>query len=279
MYVICLSHDIDALEHPYSSLRGLLRSAGHRGTWRLLLDYLSRKPSARSNPYDTFDKILDLERLYKAKSTFFAPPVNNVANISYVRRVRDSGWEVGLHGISGSHLSACKVVEQKEILEEILGSKISGIRQHRLDLMIPRTFEFERAAGFSYDSSYFPPRYGRERMYCPLTVVEGLIEIPLAFMDSDFSEMTLTNGIERTWKRIERILEEYRQNEGVCTVLWHPHAFYDEKNDFHKAYYRHFKGFAELYEKILEYGSKNSDKMCGCLEVARSPRTPKKSMW
>lgn len=245
------------------------------------MNYLTRKPSARSNPYDTFDKILDLEKRYRAKSTFFAPPVNWEVNINYVRKLRDSGWEVALHAAGGSHVSVCKLVEQKEILEKILGSEVFGVRQHRLDLMIPRTFEFERASGFKYDSSYFPPRYARERMYRPFVAVEGLVEIPLAFMDSDFSEMTLTrsNGIERTWKRIERILEEYRRNEGVCTVLWHPHAFYDEKNDFHKAYYTHFKGFTELYERILEYGSKNSDKMCGCLEVLRSSRTLRRSMW
>lgn len=281
MFLICLTHDIDQLEHPFSSFRGLAKGVLDAQTAKLAINYLAGKPSARKNPYDTFDRILELEHKYNATSTFFVVPADNYVNRNCIHKLSAAGSEIALHSIGLSYASPSQLMLQKRIIEKLLGSEIIGARSHRLDLMIPRTFEFQRSCGFKYDASYFPPRYGNKRLYAPFFGVEGLLELPLAFMDSDFAEMPAmgSGGVKAAWRAVERVLEEYRKNEGICTILWHPPAFYDEKNDFHKLRYGHFRGFERLYEMILQYGTDNCDEMCSCVEVMKRWKPTEESMW
>ncbi len=250
-------------------------------TSKVALHYLTGRFEARKNPYDTFDRILGLERRYGATSTFFAVPQETAAMSECLQKLRASGSDIALHGINGILQTPSELLRQKRIIERCLGADIDGIRNHRLELMIPRVFEFQRHSGFKYDSSFFAPRYGGKRQYTPFYAVDGLLEIPLAFMDSDFSQMTLSgpDGVNEVWKRIERVMDEYRRNEGVCTILWHPHAFYDDGNEMHRLHYKAFQGFQKLYEMILQYGSENSDKMCSCIEVLKRWKAPAETMW
>jgi hypothetical protein len=281
MFLICLTHDIEQLTPPYSTLGHIAAGALAAKTRRLVLDYVMGKESARKNPYDTFQDMLELERQYDATSTFFATPSVGVLSSSRLTELNRTGSEVALHGIGESSRSVHELLRQKKALETVIDMEISGIRQHSLDIMIPRTFDFYKVAGFRYDATYFPPRYGQKRIYTPFFAVEGLVEFPLAFMDSDFSDMASigSDALNKTWGRIERILEEYRRNEGVCTILWHPHAFFDEKNDFHRLFYMHFRGFRELYERILRYGSENSDRMCTCRDALSACEIKDSPMW
>jgi peptidoglycan/xylan/chitin deacetylase (PgdA/CDA1 family) len=281
MFLICLTHDIEALMPPFSTFGQIAAGAIVGKTRKLVFDYVMGKESARKNPYDTFGEILELERRYNATSTFFATPSVGVLGSPRLSELARTGAEIALHGVALSSRSIPELLKQKKALESAIGTQVSGIRQHSLDIMIPRTFDFYKVAGFRYDASYFPPRYGQKRMYSPFLAVEELVEFPLAFMDSDFADMATTgsNALNRTWARIEHILEEYRRNEGVCTILWHPHAFFDEKNDFHKLFYDHFRGFKELYERILKYGYENSDRMCSCQEALSKCQVNAVPMW
>jgi|GEM_PF-5262116 len=281
MFLICLTHDIDQLEHPFSSTLGLAHGLFNSAKMRIALRYLAGVASARKNPYDTYDRILDLEKKYGATSTFFVVPAQSKANAECLARLRAARTEVALHNIGTSYISPSELARQKNVIEKFLGSEISGVRSHRLDLMIPRTFEFQKHCGFKYDSSFFPPRYGNKRIYTPFPATDGLLELPLAFMDSDFQEMAMVgpDALQKTWTRIERILEDYRRRQGVCTILWHPTAFYDDGCELHNLNYQHFKGFDKLYEMILEYGSTKSDRMCGCLEAIEHWKGSEESMW
>jgi peptidoglycan/xylan/chitin deacetylase (PgdA/CDA1 family) len=279
MFLICLTHDIEGVDHPYSSTKGIIRGLTNKDSSRTALHYLIGRSTAKKNPYDTFDRILDLEGRYGATSTFFSVPLNTLGFSTCLRKLRAAGSEIGLHGVGGRFVGASEFIRQKKVVETLLGEDVIGVRNHSLELMIPRTFEFQKLAGFKYDASYFPPRYGDKRRYAPFMAVDGIAELPLAFMDSDFQEMTSLASVEKTWNRIERVLDEYRRNEGVCTVLWHPHAFYDENNEIHRLRYRVFKEFDKLYEMILKYGSENSDKMCGCAEILKLWDRPEEIEW
>jgi peptidoglycan/xylan/chitin deacetylase (PgdA/CDA1 family) len=281
MFLICLTHDIEQLTPPFSTLGRLAAGVLTRKTRRLAIDYVMGKESARKNPYDTFQEILELERRYNATSTFFATPSVGVLSSPRLAELTRGGSEVALHGIGLSSRSVPELLRQKIALETAIDTEVSGIRQHSLDIMIPRTFDFYRVAGFRYDASYFPPRFGQKRIYTPFFAVDGLVEFPLALMDSDFEDMASigSDALNKTWVRIEQILDEYRRNEGVCTILWHPHAFYDETNDFHKLFYGHFQGFKELYEKILRYGSENSDRVCTCRDALSACEIKESPMW
>jgi len=263
MFLICLTHDIEALDHPFWSQRGILRGLQNGRTRKIALDYLRGNSAATQNPFDTFDTILEMERNHGATSTFFSLPFASSRNLYRLKELGDQA-EIGLHGMGESFRLLSALKQQKATLESTIGRSVTGIRMHMLSLAIPRTFDFEKQAGLTYDATYLPPRFGQKRIYHPFLAVDGLLEIPLSVTDSDYGEM----GPEKTWERIEAVLDEHRKNEGVCTILWHPHSFYDEKCAFHRLQYKHLEGFKDVYERILQYGENHADEMCSCIRVA-----------
>jgi peptidoglycan/xylan/chitin deacetylase (PgdA/CDA1 family) len=282
---------VEAYYHPYSGSKiGLVYHLIKTKNKSLVVDYILGKGSARKNPFDTFDKITGIEKKYNAKSTFFFLKRGGGSDYNFsdtpvknrIKKLDEEGFEIALHGSYESVNSIKNLYNEKKQLEEVLGKHVIGIRQHGLKLMIPRTFESQRFCGFKYDSSYSPPKYSKKRMYKPFYAVEGLLEIPLTFMDSDWQYMTLKNyngSLDKTWSRIKLILDECKSREQVCTILWHPHAFYDENCDYYPMYYSHFKGFTELYERILEYGKENEAKMCTGREVFEDWRETNEIWW
>lgn len=257
MFTICLTHDVEMIYHPYKKINflySLLKSgciSGH-------INYIKGKKSALLNPYDTIERIKKIETRYHARSTFFFLNkgyggsdyhFSDTRIKEMINNLHLEGWEVALHGTFASYNSLPILKIEKTELEQESHTKVIGIRQHGLRLEIPRTFAFQKACGFSYDSSYFPPKYAEKRCFKPFCAVDGLLEIPLVMMDSDWEYMThdkYHGCIENVWNRIKKILTEGKVRDGVCTILWHPHAFYTDGCECHKNMYSHFKGFGEV---------------------------------
>jgi len=278
MFTICLTHDVDAYYSPFSYEKILSTLIKVKPVSHILQNYPDWK-TRFSNPYDTFERILEMETDYHAKSTFFfLNKGKGGSNYNFsddpIKKIfvmlDKRGWEIALHGSYNSINNPKNLFNDKKELESIIGKKVDGIRLHGLHLRIPQTFEHQRLCGFLYDTSYFGPKYGRKRINKPFYCIDGLLEIPITFMDSDWQFMTderYNGSIDKTWNRIKQILDYCKTNEFVCTILWHPHTFYNENCALSKKHYSHFKGFAEIYQMILEYGETNNAKMCPCIDV------------
>lgn len=269
MFTICLTHDVDAY-YPNNYIGFISRLIGRRDM-NLTRDILSR--ISPENPFDTFDKIVSMEKDFNATSTFFFLQHANKTDSGYnfedkpirnlIQKISKSGFEVSLHGSRFSFTDRTMLLEQKSRLEQVLGKEIYGNRQHFLNLDIPRTFEIEKDIGLCYDATYYPPKFSRKHIFKPFYAIEGVLEIPLAIHERDYYGISVDN----IWNRLEKILNEGRIQEGVCTVSFHPHSFYNDKIRFHRTHYPGFNGFTELYQRILMYGEKYAARMCSCKEV------------
>lgn len=146
-----------------------------------------------------------------------------------VQRLRSRGVEVGIHGNWGSKLRPDRLRRQRERLSESLGIDIDlirGNRQHYLDHAGADTFRAEVMAGLTYDASV-GENYkvgapgGRYRPYRP---VSGLVEIPLAAMDTALLHFANETGGEPLQLAL-KALEDAREAGGVFQLCLHPHHF------------------------------------------------------
>ena len=230
-------------------LRGLAGAAVHkvRGT----------------DPYWSFDRILEDERRSGASSTFFlladhAHEFDGAAAEAYerlrprlVETLQDGKAEVGLHGSYSAADDAQRIADEKERLERLSGP-VQGQRYHYLRIDPHRNLGALEAAGFAYDSSLgfgdaIGFRAGIAHPFRPWDferdAPHDLIEVPLAAMDVTLSaERYLNLSVEEAGARLSALLDWAEQHGGGFAVLWHSEQ-YDSAL---------LPGWDVLYRRLLE---------------------------
>lgn len=259
-FAICLTHDVDDIYPPLSHriLSGLysLKKRDWSGLKTHLLWNIIGK---QASPYINFQKIMDLEEKYGAKSTFyfmaaerdprrFRYHIEDIAD--EVKSIVRSGWEVGLHGGYYSFHDIDAIKREKKRLESVLGSEVIGYRNHYLRFQVPDTWELLEKCGFQYDTTYgytnavgfrngmchpFRPYHLQRRQWM------NIYELPLHVMESAMFDFAKPH---EAWELVRQLLEKAELNRGVITVLWHNNVFSCPFRD----------RWAEIYEKILHYG-------------------------
>ena len=178
-----------------------------------------------TDPYWSFDRILEDERRSGASSTFFlladhAHEFDGAAAESYerlrprlVETLLEAKAEVGLHGSYSAAADARRIADEKERLERLSGP-VQGQRYHYLRIDPHRNLGSLEAAGFAYDSSlgfgdavgfragiahpFRPWDFEREAPH-------DLIEVPLAAMDVTLSaERYLNLSVDEAGARLQR---------------------------------------------------------------------------
>jgi peptidoglycan/xylan/chitin deacetylase (PgdA/CDA1 family) len=251
-FAVALTHDVDS---PWKWTRKGLKGAAARAK----SDIRRRRfgPGARelrglagasvhklrgTDPYWSFDRILDDERRSGASSTFFllaehAHELDGPAAEAYerlrprlVETLQDGGAEVGLHGSYSAAADPVRIANEKKRLE-VLSGPIDGQRYHFLRVNPHRNLAPLEAAGFAYDSSlgfgdavgfragiahpFRPWDFEREAPH-------DLIEVPLAAMDVTLSaERYLNLSVEQAGARLEGLLDWAAEHGGGFAVLWH----------------------------------------------------------
>jgi len=266
-FAVCLTHDVDEIRKTYQYLTQAVRGLKDRRlskTIYQLKSFFTDKIHGR-NPYWTFEELMRLEEKLDVRSTFyflketakvdiFKPSTwhhyarrydfkePDVAGI--IRKLSSNGWEVGLHGSYESYQDKEKLKHEKKELEDVLGKRVSGIRQHHLNLKIPETWEYQEEAGFEYDTSLgfkggegIGFRWGTCFPFHPFNNgrIMSILEIPVTIMD--ISVTPDRNG----WERCLEVINTVEEYGGVLTLLWH-HTVFNEKE---------YPGMRELYEKII----------------------------
>ena len=266
-FAVCLTHDVDEIRKTYQYFTQAVRGIRVRKLSKViyqLSSFFTDRILGR-NPYWTFEDIMKLEEKLGVRSTFyflketakvniFKPSTwhhyarkydfkeSEVANI--IRKLSSNGWEIGLHGSYESYQDKEKLKYEKAELESVLGKKVSGIRQHHLNLKIPETWEYQEEAGFEYDTSLgfkggkrIGFRWGTCFPFHPFNngKMMSILEIPVTIMDISIAPDR--NG----WKRCLEIIDTVEGYGGVLTLLWH-HTVFNEKEH---------PGMRELYERII----------------------------
>ena len=255
-FAVALTHDVDA---PWKWTRRGLKGAAARAKNDITKGRIS--PGLRevrglaeaaihkvrgSDPYWSFDRILDDERRAGASSTFFlladhAHEFDGPAAEEYerlrpriVETIQDGQAEVGLHGTYSAAVDAQRIADEKASLERLSGP-VQGQRYHYLRIDPHRNLGPLEAVGFAYDSTLgfgdaVGFRAGIAHPFRPWDferdAPHDLIEVPLAAMDVTLSaERYLNLSAEEAGARLRGLLDWAEANGGGFSVLWHPEQY------------------------------------------------------
>jgi peptidoglycan/xylan/chitin deacetylase (PgdA/CDA1 family) len=274
-FAICLTHDVDDIYPPLTHrvLSGLYSLK--KRDWNGLKKHVFwSRAEKRTSPYINFQEIMELEKKYNAKSSFYFWTASsdprrfryNIEDIAgEVKAIAENGWEVGLHGGFYSYNDMDAVKREKSRLENVLGREVIGYRNHYLRFQAPETWDILEKCGFKYDTTYgytnaIGFRNGMCHPFRPYHQLRGewmdLYELPLHVMES--AMLDYVNPHE-AWELIQTLLEKVEANNGVLTVLWH-------NNVFNCPFREHW---GTLYEKILQYGREKNAWMTSGEELWR----------
>jgi hypothetical protein len=255
-FAVALTHDVDS---PWKWTRKGLKGAAarakgdlRRGRIQSGLRELRGLAGAAvhrirgTDPFWSFDRILDDERSSGASSTFFllaehAHELDGAAVEAYerlrprlVETLQEGGAEVGLHGSYSAAEDPVRIASEKKRLEALSGP-VRGQRYHFLRVDPHRNLAPLEAAGFAYDSSlgfgdavgfragiahpFRPWDFDRE-------APRDLIEVPLAAMDVTLSaERYLNLSAAQAEQRLSSLLDWAAEHGGGFAVLWHSEQY------------------------------------------------------
>jgi hypothetical protein len=245
---VVLTHDVDYMPTRANRgfprflravLRQLLtrRSAGQ--AWQIISKY--RKAFSQPVPYNALKSIADEEAVLEATSSFQftvkrrhrCDPVYDLSRYydtrDDLRNLLHRGFEICLHGSYRAGRTPGQLAEEKMELQNILGTNISGHRQHYLNFH-PATFfpELERA-GLKYDMSVgyndmSGPRAGTLYPFRPYDMERAtpfsLWEIPFILMDTTLATTYRFSSSEALDHCMDHV-RDMEKSGGCVSLIWH----------------------------------------------------------
>lgn len=255
-FAVCLTHDVDRVKKTYQYLTHFVKT---KDFYHLKSFFIKKE-----EPYWNFERIMEIEEKYDARSTFFFLNESKQFGLFHprewplslgrytfhdekiaemIQKLHASGWEIGLHGSYESYKNTELLTKEKKLLEDIVGDKIIGIRQHHLNLEIPQTWRIQEEVGFKYDAS-FGSNYEigfREKKYFPFRPFNNsFLVVPLTIMDSALFRNS--KSIEEAWVKCKELINQAEKYGALLTVLWHQRVF--NENEFPR--------YIMIYEKIIK---------------------------
>jgi hypothetical protein len=245
---IVLTHDVDYMptraNHGMQRfLRAVLRQLWTRRSatqaWQVMSKY--RKAFFQSVPYNAIETIADTETMLGAISSFQftvkrrhrSDPVYDLSRYyrgeDDLRNLLHRGFEICLHGSYKAGRMQGGIAEERCELEKILGTGITGHRQHYLNFH-PATFFLElEKAGLEYDMSVgyndmSGPRAGTLFPFRPYDIEKAkpfsVWEIPFILMDTTLA----TTYRFSSGEALDHCMEQIRPVEksgGCISLIWH----------------------------------------------------------
>jgi hypothetical protein len=281
---ICLTHDVDSLYRyspifaklaiqnmrlgRYSEARNLallsisslfFKRVFFSSIPKPLESVLTAKSSIRYDFLDNVLSLVEIERKLNGTSSFFFLSSSSPKDSNYdfddpklrklVRFLYKNGWEVGLHGSYYSH-SYKVIAEEKSCLENSLGHRIYGIRQHYLRLWVPESWRYQSKVGLAYDTSLgYNHTQGFKAGCClPFQAYDiknetllPLLEIPLILQDLSLSQHGKRIDPKEAVEICRKTSKIIYEVNGVFTLNWH--VDYDERTS---------PGWNMSYMKVLQ---------------------------
>jgi len=260
-FAICLTHDVDEIYvpqiHKFANAKYFAKAGKILDSCKSVC---SHYPKNKRSPYWNFNQIIELEEKYGATSSFyFMATDKDILRFRYdiedlngeLGTIADRGWEVGLHGGYYAYNDFEEIVLEKNRIEEVLGKKVVGYRNHYLRFQYPLTMECLEKAGFLYDTtlgyeSMIGFRNGMCHPFHPYNPhtneLMNIIEIPMALMDGAL--FTMTTRFDDAWQHVKQMIDTVSELNGVLCVNWH-------SNDFNCPFK---ENWVKMYERILDYG-------------------------
>jgi peptidoglycan/xylan/chitin deacetylase (PgdA/CDA1 family) len=276
-FAVCLTHDVDwirkySIVPPVFSIgSAIMRQKNLRLAFNITSDHLRTLFRYKKDPFcDTFDYMLDVEREYGFKSSFYFMArekswlgnrysLSNPQAIALIRQIEKAGCEVGMHGGYDSYNRLEHMLSEKARLDAVVKVKSYGCRQHCLRWKTPDTWRLQEKAGLLYDATlsfadHVGFRCGICLPYQPFDIVENrklaIWELPLIVQEVTLhsgSYQKLPPGI--AYNEIVKHIEITKRFHGVFVLLWHNSSF-DPLSGW--------SGWKKVYEDVMSYIGKQN---------------------
>ena len=276
-FSLCLTHDVDEIRKTYQFVTRSARFIMRRDFGSLIREIIALVDKLRGkDPYWTFDRIMEIEDRLGVRSSFYFLREKGKVKLrrrkswrnigrryeftdveDVMKNLVDGGWDVGLHGSFDSYMDENLLKSEKEELEKVLGDRIVGIRQHNLNLSIPKTWRIQERLGFEYDTTLgsnkdLSFRWGTCFPFYPIDNCRfsKVLQIPLIVEDIVLMRK------ERPWNELLRMIEIVKRHGGVLTILWH-----------HSVFGRDYPGWDEIYEKLIVHCKNEGAWVCSGKQI------------
>lgn len=269
-FSVLLSHDVDHIQKYRSLPLTVARVLLGRRPWRELQDNFRVLSGSKKDPFDTFDKMIQLDNQclgatdeVQIKTAYFflagniCPQdkgycINSELAKAVIEKVKDSGAIVGLHTSYYGGMHPENIVPEKTALEQATGCSIHHNRHHYLAWREIEDGQALAQAGIDWDSTlgYADVAGFRLGVCRPIQLFDpirckllGIEEHPLILMDRTLSEDKYMGlNMDEAWEYCQKLLVQVRRYNGEFTMLWHNTMFEIGPNNYHP----------ELYQKILK---------------------------
>jgi peptidoglycan/xylan/chitin deacetylase (PgdA/CDA1 family) len=255
-----LTHDIDRIDKfTFQSTKNRLK----KKKFKEFIYHASKwlNPFDHDNPYWSFDFLLNLNKKYGMKSTFFflnqgVRHIDSYYRYSMkrvselIKRLEKEGCEVGLHGTVKSADDSQIMRKNLNELNAVVKEAVIGNRQHRLIYTHPKTMILLNENGIKYDAGLgYAGHEGFRNAYClPFRLYDfendkmlDIWEIPLIVM-----EITLFDyrhlSYEEALVSLENILAEITRFHGIFTLIWHNSSCDEDAKP----------GICQFYDSVLK---------------------------
>jgi len=220
---------------------------------------LNREP----DPFDSFDFQFELQKEFHLKPIYFihcGDYDTNDKSISirkeaFKRLIKDIGdhADVGIHPSFSSYLDSVRLKEEVERLSNVLNKEVTKSRQHFLRMSLPRSYQqlIELDIKDDFTMGYASQPGFRAGVSVPFKFYDlendattSLTIHPFAIMDGTLRDY-LNISVSDSYNVITKVIDEVRKVNGTFGFLTHNETLGGQKR---------WKGWPELYRKILEYG-------------------------
>jgi hypothetical protein len=242
-FALFLSHDVEFV--PKRSLREDLAGAAKemlRLRPRNALAHMSsalRLSRTRREPLRGFSELVRLETEHSFSSSFYFSAVgagSGLRDVSNERmtaaldELRRSGFEVGLSVSEEAPLSGTKLRAEKELLEEILRSEVSGLNKRTVSPHNAESYLSQERAAFTYGSAgglsdigyrtglafpYFPYIRSKRR-------ASSVLQIPAIVADQRLFEEDPDTRVALA--RVANIVKKTSRYHALFGLLWHTYV-------------------------------------------------------
>ena len=209
------------------------------------------------NPYNNFNKIMEIEEQYNFHSTFFFRTKYEDGDFkeyeNQIHELEQAGWEIGLHLDPSSINSKSEIKSEYDDLSSITKNKIIGNRVHYLnynDALLSKLKEL----GIQYDSSL---KHSKDKLVSSDFgfYQKDIIQFPVTIMDAYlFTYMGITE--KNIISFFKRVLDS---DDNLFTIVWHDNVL-------------QMKG-GRMYGAIVEYLHSNDVIFCTGKEMCNLVET------
>ena len=124
-------------------------------------------------------RIMEVLEKTGIRATFFCTGNYVKAKPELIKEIKQRGHEIACHGVDHFRSKTTDISESKKIIEKIVGDKVAGYRQPRMQKI---NYKELRRCGYRYDSSinpaFIPGRYNNFKTPRKPFEKEGILEIP-----------------------------------------------------------------------------------------------------